>query len=60
MKKIMLKLGVRVIYGQTARVTVFLIEVAVTINIFYNCIKHWHKNLYSGDTQLVFPGKTKL
>jgi hypothetical protein len=30
----MLSLGVRVIYGQTARVTVFLIEVEVVLNCF--------------------------
>jgi hypothetical protein len=29
MEKVMLNLGVRVIYGQIARVTVFLIEVEV-------------------------------
>jgi hypothetical protein len=35
MKKVMLKLGIRVIYNQAIRVTVFLIEVEVVINVFY-------------------------
>jgi hypothetical protein len=37
--KVMLKLGMRVIYDQTTRVTVFLIEVGVVIIFFYNFIK---------------------
>jgi hypothetical protein len=44
MKKVMLNLGLRVIYGQTARVTAFLIEVKVVI-IFYNFIHLLHKNV---------------
>jgi hypothetical protein len=35
----MLKLGMRVIYDQTTRVIVFLIEVEVVTIFFYNFIK---------------------